>query len=170
MKKVSLVVTSILALVLGSCGYHVGGLRNAAMKDVETVCVNMFENRTTQDMVSMQVTTALADAIQRDGTFRLASPTVADVRIEGMVKNITSSSLITNPDDSYLSSEIGLRVYVEYKVIDCRTNKVISSGTVDEEGSFFNDDAGNIQTARDAAISYATRKAATSIVNRLTIP
>ena len=170
MKKLSLISTALLALVLGSCGYHVGGLRNAAMKNVETVCVDMFENRTTQSMVSMQMTTALADALQRDGTFRLASPQSCDVRIEGIVKNITASSLITNPDDSYISSEIGLRVYVEYKVIDCRTNKVLDTGTVDEEGSFFNDAAGNIQTARDAAISYATRKVATSIVNRLTIP
>ncbi len=170
MKKISLIAMSLLALLPGSCGYNVGGLRNAAMKDVQTICVDMFENRTTQSMVSMQLTTALADAIQRDGTFRLASPSASDVRIEGIVKNITSSSLITNPDDSYLSSEIGLRVFVEYKVIDCRTNKVIDTGTVDEEGSFFNDDTGNIQSARDAALSYATRKAATSIVNRLTIP
>ncbi len=170
MKKLFLLVVSLFALTLGSCGYHLGGLRSGAMKNVNTFCVEMFENRTTQAMVSMQMTTALADALQRDGTFRLASPSTADVRIEGVVKNISSSSLITDSRDSYISREIGLRVFVDFSVIDTRTNKVLVSGTVSEDGSFFNDDTGNIQSARDAALSYATRKVATSIVNRLTIP
>lgn len=170
MKKLSLCAMFLLGLVMAGCGYHLGGLRSGAMKDVETFCVDMFENRTTQAMVSMQMTTALTDTMQRDGTFRLASPSTCDVRIEGAVTDISSTSLITNPDDSYISTEIGLRVTVQFRVVDCRTNKVLVSGSVTEEGSFFNDDAGNIQTARDAALSYATRKAATSIVNRLTIP
>ncbi len=170
MKKLSLLAVSLLAVALSSCGYHLGGLRSGAMKNVNTFCVDMFENRTTQAMVSMQMTTALADALQRDGTFRMASPSTADVRIEGVVKNISASSLITDSRDSYISREIGLRVFVDFKVIDCRSNKVLVYGTVSEDGSFFNDDAGNIQSARDAALSYATRKVATSIVNRLTIP
>lgn len=170
MNKIIFSAAALLSISLSSCGYHLGGLRSNSMKDVETFCVDVFENRTTQAMVSMQMTTALADALQRDGTFRMASPSTCDVRIEGVVKNISTSSLITDPDDSYISSEIGLRVFVDYRVIDCRTNKVLTFGTVSEEGSFFNDEAGNIQSARDAALSYATRKAATAIVNRLTIP
>ncbi|MBQ4613982.1 MAG: hypothetical protein IJB31_03555 [Akkermansia sp.] len=170
MNKISLLVGFFVALCLGSCGYHLGGLRNGAMKNVDTFCVEMFENRTTHAMVSMQMTTAVADALQRDGTFRLASPSTSDVRIEGVVTNVASTSLITDYRDSYISAEIGLRVFVSYKVIDCRTNKVLISGTTEAEGSFFNSDSGNVQTARDAALSYATRKAATNIVNRLTIP
>ena len=170
MNKISFVATLLVAMVLSCCGYHLGGLRSGAMQNVQTFCVDMFENKTTHALVSMQMTTALVDTLQRDGTFRLASRSEADVRIEGSVTNVAASSLITNPDDSYISTEIGLRVIVAYKVIDCRTNKVLTSGTVSEEGSFFNDNTGNIQTAREAALSYATRKAAESIVNRLTIP
>lgn len=170
MNKISLIVGFLGALFLSSCGYHLGGLRSSAMKNVDTFCVEMFENRTTQAMVSMQMTTALTDALQRDGTFRMASPSSCDVRIEGCVTNVATTSLITDYRDSYISAEIGLRVFVTYKVIDCRTNKVLISGTTDAEGSLFNNDSGNVQAARDAALSFATRKAATNIVNRLTIP
>ncbi len=157
------------ALAFSGCGYHLGGLRASALKDKDTFCVNMFANHTTQPMVSIQMTTALADSLQRDGAFRMAAPKDCDFRIDGAVTSIDRESLRTDPDDTYVSSEIGLVVHVSYKVTDSDTGKVLMEGTTEASGSYFND-IGSVQSARDAALSYATRKAADNIVNNLTIP
>lgn len=159
----------LLALALASCGYHVGGLKAKAMKGMETYSVTMFENHTTFPQVAQQMTTALADALQRDGTFRMASPSMCDFTISGKVTRVDMASLRTNPDDTYLSSEVGLTVHVSYTVTDNKSGKVVTSGQVYEQGSYFND-IGNVQSARDAALSYATRKAACSVVDSLTLP
>ena len=158
------------AVLLSSCGYRLGGLRRAAMRGFKTYSVEMFENRTLFPSVAMQVTTAITDSLQRDGTFRLASPEKADFRVIGAVSSVQAAGLRTNAGDTYLSSEVGLRVYVSYSVINNRTGKLIFSRLVNAQGSFFNDDTGNVQTARDSALSYAARQAAELVVQSLTLP
>ncbi len=170
MKLLSLIPASALALLaFSSCGYHLGGLRCDKLKDMDTFCVNMFANNTTQPNVAMQLTTALADHLQRDGSFRMASPAECDFTIDGTVTNIGRRSLMADTQDSYISSEIGLVVTVSYEVTDKRNGKVLMRGSTSAEGSYFNS-SGNIQSARESALSYAARKAAENIVNQLTIP
>ncbi len=160
---------ALLLSLLPGCGYHLGGLRCNALKDKETFCVNMFANYTTQPGVSMQMTTALADLLQRDGSFRMASPSECDFKVDGTVTSIGLNSLTADSRDSYISTEIGLKVNVSYVVTDGRTSKVLMRGSTTAQGSYFNT-SGNVQSARESALSYATRKAAENIVYQLTIP
>lgn len=171
MKKniIHLASVALLSLSLSACGYHLGGLKAAALKNMETYSVSMFENDTTYPQVAQQMTTALADAMQRDGTFRMVSPAQCDFTLSGRVLRVDMTSLRTDPDDTYLSSEIGLTVHVAYTVTDNKTGKEVSGGQVSGQGSYFND-IGNAQSARDAALSYATRKAASNVVDSLTLP
>lgn len=136
---------------------------------MQTFCVNMFANRTPQPMVSQQLTTALTDAMQRDGSYRLASPAQADFTVEGEVYSITSHSLTTSSEDTYISTELGLTVTVHYRITNNRSGEVIITDTATGEGSYFNI-SGNSQSARDNALSFATRRVAEKIVNQLTWP
>ncbi len=165
-----LTVCALPLLLLSSCGYHLGGLRCKPLQNMDTFCVNMFTNETTQPNVAMQMTTALTDHLQRDGSFRMASPTECDFRVDGTVKRIIRSSLSADWQDSYISSEIQLNVYVDFTVTDNKTGKVLLSGAASGDGSYFNTSASNVQSARESALSYATRQAAEDIVNQLTIP
>ncbi len=140
------------------------------MAKVDTVCVDMFTNSTFYPNVAAQTTTALTEAIQRDGAFRLASPSQCSAVLSGNVSSVVSSVLRTNSRNTYLSAEIGLTVHVDYVVTEAATGRIITKGEVTGEGSYFNDDTGNVQTARDSALSYATRLAADQIVQKLTIP
>lgn len=167
MKRLILLCFSLLLVV--SCGYHLGGLKRTSMQDMDTFCVDMFANNTVFPNVSMQLTTALTDNMQRDGTYRLASPASSDFTISGAVTSVNASSLRTNSSDTYLSSEIGLTVNVAYRVVNNRTGQTLYTSTVRAEGSYFNDNS-NAQTARDTALSYATRRAAELIVQALTTP
>lgn len=163
-----LIILCALVLSLVSCGYHLGGFKREALKEVDTFCVHMFDNRTIYPNVSVQLTSALTDTLQRDGTYRLAPEGQADVRVQGEVRSVHASSLRPNWADTYLSSEIGLTVVAFYKVVSVSTGKVLLSGVVRGEGSYFN--TGNTQTARDTALSYASRRAAELIVEALTRP
>ena len=130
----------------------------------------MFANKTLYPYVATQLNAALGEQLQRDGTFRLASPSRCDAVLSGAVTSVGASTLRTNSANTYLSAEVGLTVHVHYTLTDTRTGKVIASGNVAAEGSFFNSDTGNVQTARDSALSYATRLAAEQIVQNMTLP
>lgn len=161
----------LLATVgLGACGYHVGGVKPAALSRMDSFCVEMFSNTSTQPQVSMQLTSALTDALQSDGTYRLARRGAADFVVSGQVVSITPVSLSTDWRDTYLSSEIGLQLKVRYEVRDGKTGKELTSGVFTTESSYFNQDGVNVQNARINALSYAARQAADEIAARLTSP
>lgn len=169
MKRFFSISACMLPLFTASCGYQLGGLVNGDMKDMKTFDVTMFENQTNYPLVAMQMTTALADALQSDGTFRMVAPSQSDFSVSGKVTSVSASSLTTNPDDTYLSLEIGLTVHVQYTITNRKTGKVIKTGTVSGQGSYFNT-SGNAQSARESALSYATRLAADELVGVLTLP
>ena len=56
-----------------SCaGYHLGGTKPPSLAGVRTVSVPMFANGTQEPRAEALATTAVTDAIVRDGTYRLA--------------------------------------------------------------------------------------------------
>lgn len=152
------------ACLLTACGYHLGGVKPAQMKNMETFCVDVFDNQTPVPAVAMQMTTALADAVQRDGTYRMAKRSEADFTINGVVKSVDRSAWSTDYVDAYHALEIGVTVQVEYNVVDNRTGRTVLQATASGQSSYFNDQ-GNVQTAMESALSYATRRAAEDVVN-----
>ncbi|MDO5473407.1 MAG: LPS assembly lipoprotein LptE [Akkermansia sp.] len=169
MKRLFQLSLCALPLVLGSCGYQLGGLVNGQLEGMKTFNINMFDNHTTFPNVAMQVTSALGNAMQTDGTFTVASPSEADFSVSGAVTSVNYNRLLVDSADSYLSLEIGVVVSATYTVTDNKTGKVIKSGSVSETGSYFNA-GGNTLAGRDAALSYAARKAAGAVVDQLTTP
>ena len=167
MKKLHYILTGMLALGLGSCGYHLGGVKPASMQDMNTFCVEMFENNTVQPNVGMLMTTAMANTLQSDGTYRMSPRENADFIVKGTVTRVERSSLRTDTDDTYVSSEIGLTVYVDYTVVDRKTGKVLRKGDSQATGSYFNRGV-NTVSAMDTALSYATRQLADNITLNLT--
>lgn len=150
--------------LLSSCGYHLGGVKPAVMHDMNTFCVEMFNNETPEPNVAVQMTTSLTDAVQRDGTYRMAPRGKADFSIAGTVRSVSRSSLSNDYFDASRSLEIGVTVEVDYVLTDNRSGKKIAGGSVSGQGSFFND-AGNVQSSVESALSYATRRAAEAVVN-----
>lgn len=160
-----------LAVVLGftSCGYRAGGCQPAVLRDKKTVFVEVFSNNTIQPALSSQTTAAVCDMLQRDGTYTMASPQKADIIIKGSIDDITRSSLLTNPYDSYLSSEVQLTVYVTYQVVDRRSGRILMRGRANGSGSNMST-SGNVQGAVDNALNSAAIRAAELLVTNLTMP
>lgn len=170
MKKISrILLAGLLPALVCSCGYHLGGIKPAYMRNMDTFCVEMFENNTVQPNVGMLMTTAMANELQSDGTYRMAPRSEADFILKGTVTHIVRESLRTNTEDTYVSSEIGLAVYVEYEVIDRKTGRVLKTDDTSATGSYFNQGV-NTVSAMDTALSYATRLLAERITLNLTSP
>lgn len=169
MKRILQLSLCALPLVLSSCGYQLGGLVNKSLEGKKTFNITMFDNHTTFPNVAVQVTTALGNAMQTDGTFTMAPSSEADFSVSGAVTSVHYNRLLVDSADSYLSLEIGVVVSANYVVTDNKTGEVLKRGSVSESGSYFNEQ-GNTLAGRDAALSYAARKAATAVVDQLTTP
>ena len=141
-------------------------LYSSKLELAQTVKVCLFANNSLEPRAATLVTGALADELQRDGTYRLSSGADADIRVEGEVYSITFDQLRSSREDTYKSTELGLRLSVKYRVVDARTQEILYAGSAEEVGQFF--DQGNIQSARTNALSYAARLVATSIAETLT--
>lgn len=166
MKSFRALVAASVAAVLASCGYHLGGMKAPYMENMNTFCVEMFANETEQPSAAVLMTTALANTLQSDGTFRMASRKEADFVVKGNVRKIDRNSMITNTEDTYISTQIGVRVVVDYQIVDMKNGRVLLSSQASEEGNFFNE-VGNTESAFEAAISYATRRIADEITTNL---
>lgn len=162
MKSVRTLITSLAALALASCGYHLGGIKPAELRDMNTFAVDVFDNETVYPNAGMLMTTAMANSLQSDGTYRMAPRNEADFIVEGCVKRVQRETILTDSEDTYISKELGARVYVVYKVTNRKTGEVIFSGEEEEMANFFNQ-IGSSQSAQEAALSYATRKIADDI-------
>ncbi len=149
----------LLATGLSSCGYNLGFSKPAPLQHAETVTVEMFENNSLEHLAGILVTNAVADTMQRDGTFKLASSGAADICIRGTISEVQFSSVRPNPENTYISSEIDLTLFVNYQVVDNRTGKTIYQGRLKNASTFFNE-SGNVQAARESALGYAAQKTA----------
>lgn len=156
-------------LCLASCGYHLGGLKNSQVKGMDTCCVHMFGNHSFYPSAATQLTSALADTLQRDGTFSIAAPGEADMTIDGEIIGVSLASVRTNLQDTYVSDEVRLTVSVNYRVIRSSTGETLQSGNVNESVTCFLE-LGNVESGKEDAVSYAVRKVAERIVERLTTP
>ncbi len=152
-------LSMLLAMGLSSCGYNLGFSKPAPLQHAKTVTVEMFENNSLEHLAGILVTNAVADTMQRDGTFKLASSSDADIRIRGTVTEISFNSVRPNPENTYISSEIDITLVVEYEVLNNSTGKSIYEGRLRNTTTFSNE-SGNVQTARESALGYAAQKTA----------
>lgn len=158
-------LSCLSCLLLSSCGYRLGGVKPKEFEKINNLHVSVFTNDSVEPRAAVLTTSAIADAIQKDGTFRLASKGNGEARLVGRVNSIRFIQLRSSSEDTYLSTERGLVLNVDYSVIDSKTNKVILSGNCSEMANFFN--SANQQSAKEAALSYAARLVATQIANQL---
>lgn len=163
MKAVHILISAVSALAFSACGYHLGGMKPDSMRNMNTFCVEVFENETLYPNAGMLMTTAMANALQSDGTYRMAPHGQADFIVKGKVARIERESQITDSDDTYISRQIGTHVYVQYQVVDRKSGKNLFNSEEEEVGEFFNQ-IGSNESAEEAAISYATRRIADEIV------
>jgi hypothetical protein len=154
-------------LLLASCaGYHLGETKPAAMKQVKTVDVRMFSNSSLLPRANAVATSAVAEAIVQDGTYRIASLDKADAVLEGNVASIKYQPIRGRRFDTLRPEELTNTVTINWKLLDAKDpTKVIMAGASRGSSEFFA--TSNLQTNRNNALTDATQRAGVALVSTL---
>jgi len=154
-------------LLLVSCaGYQLGGSKPNALKNVRTIAVPMFLNHSLHPRAEALVTSAVANAVVQDGTYRIADRGQADAILEGTLESIEYSSIRGSRLDNLQSLELANRVTLNWKVIDAKNPlKLLASGKSIGTSQLFV--SSNLQTAKNNALPEAAERAGEALVSIL---
>lgn len=155
------------ACLLVSCaGYHLGETKPAAMKGVKTIDVRMFSNATFQPRAGAVVTSAVAEAIVQDGTFRIAKLDKADAILEGNLVNITYMPIRGQRFNTLRPEQLVNTLTINWKVRDAKDpTKLILAGVSTGSSDLFA--TSNLQTDRSNAVADAAQRAGVALVSTL---
>ena len=156
-----------LALLLVSCGgYHLGEIKPKSLARVKTIAVPMFTNSTLFPRAEAVATSAVAEAIVQDGTYRIAQSDKADAILQGDLKSITYRNLRGSRFDVLRPEDLGNIVVIRWTLVDAKDpTKVLASGDSAGTSEFFA--ASNLQTARNNALPDACQRAGLALVSRI---
>ncbi len=154
-------------LLLVSCaGYQLGGVKPASLAQVNTIAVPMFTNTTLHPRAEALATSAVANAIVQDGTYRISKTDDADAVLEGNLLEIKYSAIRGTRLDTLLPEELTNRVTLGWTLRDARNPaKVLASGTSTGSSQLFV--SSNLQTARNNALPEALERAGEALVSRI---
>ena len=157
----------MLAVCLASCaGYEVGGRKPQSLAGVERVAVPMFANATQHPRAEALATSAVAAAVTRDGTYRLATTDDADAFLEGTLQSVDYVSVRGTRFDTLLAEEFRNTVTIKWQLRDARDpTRVLARGSSRGTSQLFRD--ANLQTARNNALNDAMENAAGTLVSRI---
>ncbi|MEO5717884.1 MAG: LPS assembly lipoprotein LptE, partial [Chthoniobacterales bacterium] len=80
---------ALLVLSLGGCaGYHVGSIQPYALRNVHSIAVPTFDNKTLVPRIAVLVTDTVIKQFQQDGTYHIASDEKADAILKGEITRI----------------------------------------------------------------------------------
>lgn len=155
------------ALLLASCaGYKLGGVKPGSLAKVNTISVPMFTNSTLHPRAEALATSAVANAIVQDGTYRIAREDQADAVLQGDLREIRYTALRGSRFDSLYPEELVNTVTIEWKLLDARDpTKVLAAGSSIGTSQLFV--SANLQTARNNALPEALERAGEALVSRL---
>lgn len=154
-------------LVFTSCaGYHLGGAKPASLAKVRNLSVPMFSNGTLHPRAEAIATSAVANAIVQDGTYRITSLDQADAVLEGQISQIKYSTIRGTRLDTLLPEELANTVTLKWTLRDARNpTKVLAEGSSTGSSQLFV--SSNLQTARNNALPEAAERAGEALVSRI---
>jgi Lipopolysaccharide-assembly len=88
---------ALACLGLSGClGYHIGPAKPYYLRDIHTIAIPTFTNKTLIPRVEVLVTDTVIKQFQQDGTYRIASGESADATLKGEIIRISRSPAMGN--------------------------------------------------------------------------
>lgn len=156
----------LIALLPACTGYQLGASKPTPLADVSVIHVEMVRNETQMPRAGAYASNAIADALARDGTYRLGTSASADARLATTLHTISYQQVRSSPVDTLTSEELEMHVELHWMLIDASNpTRILFEGRTTGRSRFFVDP--NLATARQTAITDATKRAAESLVSRI---
>lgn len=157
----------LLSLICVSCaGYQLGGVKPPSLAKVKTINVPMFSNSTLHPRAEAVATSAVANALVQDGTYRIGTLDKADAILEGDLREIKYTAIRGTRLDTLLPEELSNTATISWTLRDARDpTKVLASGVSLGTSQLFV--SSNLQTARNNALPEALERAGEALVSKL---
>jgi hypothetical protein len=108
---------TLICFALGGClGYHIGPVKPYYLRDVHTIAVPTFTNRTLVPRIEVLVTDTVIKQLQQDGTFQITNGDKADATLTGEISRITRAPARSVQGNVLLTTEFSLVLVVRYSV------------------------------------------------------
>jgi hypothetical protein len=160
------IVAGLACLSLSGClGYHIGPAKPYYLRDVHTIAIPTFENKTLIPRVEVLVTGTVIKQFQQDGTFRIGNGDSADATLKGEVVRISRSPARSVRGNVLATSEFNLSIRVRYRLVGPDGKSLAPSGEVVGTTSFFV--GTDVTTDERQALPLATEELANHLVTQL---
>ena len=109
--------TTLFCFALGGClGYHVGPAKPYYLRDVHTIAVPTFKNRTLVPRIEVLVTDTVIKQLQQDGTFQITNGDKADATLSGEISRIARAPARSVRGNVLATTEFSLALVVKYSL------------------------------------------------------
>ncbi len=164
MTRILVIPALCAALLLGGC-YTLGETKPSMMKQIETLSVPVSKNTTLEPNVEAMLADSIIKQVQSDGTYAVNSKDRADAIVYTTLKEIERKPSRSVRGNIIATSEYLLVVTIDYRVVEQASGRVLMSGTVHGQTSFFT--TPDLQTAEAQAMPLAFNDAAVRLTSRL---
>jgi len=159
-------LATILCFALSGClGYHIGPVKPYYLRDVHTISVPTFKNRTLVPRVEVLVTDTLIKQFQQDGTFQISTDEKADATLSGEISRVTRLPARSVRGNVLATTEFTLALTLKYTVTTRDGKPVAGPAEVTGTTTFFV--SSDVTTDERQALPLATEDLATRLVAQL---
>jgi hypothetical protein len=108
-------LATLFCFALGGClGYHIGPVKPYYLRDVHTLAVPTFKNRTLVPRIEVLVTDTVIKQVQQDGTYQITNGDKADATLAGEISRISRAPARSQRGNVLLTTEFSLVLVVKY--------------------------------------------------------
>jgi hypothetical protein len=161
-----LLFAAALCGLTGCAGYQLGPAKPSFLKDAHTLAVPAFRNNTLEPRLEALVTDTVIRQLQEDGTFQIVHESAADAVLLGIIEKVERRPARSVRGNVLLTREFTLSMRVRYQLINRATGRVLDSGTLLGDTSFFV--GSDLQQNERQAIPLAAQKVAVRLTSQLT--
>ena len=157
---------TLVCFLLGGClGYHIGPVKPYYLRDVHTIAVPTFKNRTLVPRIEVLVTDTVIKQLQQDGTFQITNGDKADATLTGEVSRITRAPARSVRGNVLATTEFSLALVVKFSLTGRNGDQLVPPNDVVGTTSFFV--SSDVTSDERQALPLATEDLATRLVTQI---
>jgi hypothetical protein len=159
-------LATVFCLALSGClGYHIGPVKPYYLREVHSIAVPTFKNRTLVPRIEVLVTDTIIKQLQQDGTFQVASGNKADATLNGEVFRIARTPARSVRGNVLATTEFALALSVKYSLTGKNGEQLAAANEAVGTTSFFV--SSDVTTDERQALPLATEDLATRLVSQI---
>jgi Lipopolysaccharide-assembly len=159
-------LATVFCLALSGClGYHVGPVKPYYLRDVHSIAVPTFKNRTLVPRIEVLVTDTVIKQLQQDGTFQIENGDKADATLAGEVSRIVRAPARSVRGNVLATTEFALTLSVKYSLTGKNGEQLAAANEAVGTTTFFV--SSDVTTDERQALPLATEDLATRLVSQI---